>query len=75
MAGRRKKNISPIWRDIIIVIEGVVRLLLGNIQIRCPLCGSCMFSTNGTRPRKNGRKEAFICKNKNCKNGDHKNLK
>ena len=75
MAGRKKKEIIPIWRDFIIIIEGVVRLLLGKIQIRCPLCGSWEISTNGTRPRENTRKEAFICRNENCKNGDHKTPK
>ena len=75
MVGRKKKKIIPIWCDIIIVMEGVVRLLLGKIQIRWPLCSSWMVSTNGTRPRKNGRKEAFICMNKNCKDGDHKTPK
>ncbi len=75
MVGRKKREIIPIWRDIIIIIEGVVRLLLGKIQIRCPLCGSWKVSTNGTRPRENTRKEAYICRNENCKNGNHKTPK
>ncbi len=44
-------------------------------QIRYPLCSSWIVSANGNRPRKNGRKKAFICKNENCKNGDHKTPK
>lgn len=75
MVGRRKKELTPIWRDLIIVMEGVMRLLLGKIQIRCPLCDSGMVSMNGTRPRKDGRVEAFICRNENCKNGDHETPK
>ena len=50
-------------------------MLLGQIPIKCPLCGSWMISSNGTRPRKDGRVEAFICKNPKCKNGDHKTPK
>ncbi len=75
MAGRKKRDLIPIYRDLFIVIQGVVELMLGQIQIKCPLCGSWMISTNGTRPRKNGRVEAFICRNENCKNGDHKTPK
>ncbi|GAG50575.1 unnamed protein product, partial [marine sediment metagenome] len=75
MVGRKKKEFTPIWGDIIIIIEGVVELLLDKIQIRCPLCGSQKISTNGTRPRENTRKEAFICRNENCKNGNYKTPK
>jgi len=48
---------------------------LGQIQIRCPLCGSWKVSTNGSRPRKNRRVEGFICKNHKCKNGNCKTAK
>lgn len=75
MAGRKKKELTPIFRDLIIIMKGVVDLMLGQIQIKCPLCGSWKVSPNGTRPRENGRVEAFICKNPNCKNGDHKTPK
>ena len=75
MAGRKKKEFIPIYRDLIIVIKGVVELMLGKIQIKCPLCGGWMISTNGTRPRRGKRVEAFICRNSNCKNGDHKTPK
>jgi transposase-like protein len=34
-----------------------------------------MVSPNGTRPRKDGRVDAFICKNPNCKNEGHKTPK
>ena len=71
MSGRKKKVYIPIYRDIIIIMKGVVELVLGRIQIKCPLCGSKMVSTNGTRPRKDKRVEAFICRNSKCKNGDH----
>ncbi|NGX49684.1 MAG: hypothetical protein K940chlam5_01283 [Candidatus Anoxychlamydiales bacterium] len=49
--------------------------MLGQIQIKCPLCGSLRVSPNGTRPRKGRGVEAFICKNPNCKNDDHKTPK
>ncbi len=75
MAGRKKKVLTPQYRDLVIVMKGVVELLLGQIPIKCPLYGSWMVSTNGTRPRKCGRVEAFICKNPNCKNGDRKTPK
>lgn len=75
MVGRKKKNLIPIFRDLVIIIKGVVELMLGQVQIKCPLCGSWMVSTNGTRPRKSKRVEAFICKNPECKNGTHKTPK
>ena len=75
MVGRKKKLLIPLYRDLIIVMKGVVDLLLGNIQIKCPLCGSWRVSPNGTRPRKDGRVEAFICKNPNCKNEGHETPK
>jgi len=65
----------PLYRDLIIVMKGVVELLLRQIPIKCPLCGSWMVSTNGTRPRKDGRIKAFICKKPECKNGDRKTPK
>ena len=72
MAGRKKKVLTPLYRNLIIVIQGLVPLILGKIQIKCPLCGSWMVSPNGTRPRRDGRVEAFICKNPKCKNGNRK---
>lgn len=75
MVGRNKKVFIPIFRDLIIIIQGVTKLMLGQIQIKCPLCGSWKVSPNGTRPRKDRRVEAFICGNKKCKNGDHKTPK
>ena len=75
MSGRKEKPLIPLYRDLYIVIQGVVQLILGQFQIKCPLCGSWKVSTNGTRPRKDGRVEAFICKNPNCKNGSHKTPK
>jgi len=75
MVGRKKKVLIPLYRDLIIIIVGITRMLLGQIPIKCPLCGSWKVSTNGTRPRKGGRVEAFICRNPKCKNGDHKTPK
>ena len=75
MAGRKEKLLIPLYKDLIIVMNGVVEPLLDNIQVRCPLCGNWMISPNGTRTRKDGRVEAFICKNPNCKNEGHKTPK
>ena len=75
MVGRNKKVLKPIFRDLVIITKGVDDLILGQIPIKCPLCGSWKVSPNGTRPRKNKRVEAFICRNENCKNGDHKTPK
>ena len=75
MVGRKFKTINPIFRDLIIIMKGKNDLMLGQIQIKCPLCSSREISPNGTRPRKDKRVEAFICKNKKCKNGDHKTPK
>ena len=75
MAGRKKKDLIPSFRDLIIIIKGMANLMLGQIQIKCPLCGSWKVTPNGTRPRKGRRVEAFICRNKKCKNGDHKTPK
>ena len=72
IVGRKKRVLTPLYRDLIIVIEGITRMLLGQIQIKCPLCGSWMISPNSARPRKEGRIEAFICKSPKCKNGDRK---
>lgn len=75
MVGRNKKVLKPIFRDLIIIMKGVTDLILGQIPIKCPLCGSWKVSPNGTRSRKGKRVEAFICRNENCKNGDHKTPK
>ena len=75
MVGRKIKTLIPLYRDLIVGIKGVVELLLGNFQIKCPICGSWKVATNGSRPRKDGRVEAFICKNPECKNGDRKTSK
>ena len=56
-------------------MKGITDLMIGQIQIKCPLCGSWRVSPNGTRPRKGRRIEAFICRNEKCKNGDHKTPK
>jgi len=75
MAGRKKKVLIPIFRDLIIIMKGITDLMLGDIPIKCPICGSWKVAPNGTRPRENKRVEAFICRNPKCKNGDHKTPK
>jgi hypothetical protein len=59
MTSRKNKSMIPLYRDLIIVMKGIVELLLGQIPIKCPLCGSWMVSTNGTNPRKDGRMEGW----------------
>ena len=73
---RKKVNkLVELWRELLIVMISGRQIPLLKIKIRCPLCGSARVSTNGSRPRKNGRVEAFICKNPNCKNGKKKTPK
>lgn len=57
------------------MVKGIVNLMLGQIQIKCPLCGSWKVRPNGTRSRKKRRVESFICKNPDCKNGNYKTPK
>ena len=52
-----------------------LKIPLIEIKIRCPECGSWMVGPNGTRKRKNGRVDAFICKNPECKNEGHETPK
>jgi len=71
----KTKKLVELWREILIVVVSGLQIPLLKIKIRCPLCGSAMVSTNGTRKRKNGRVEAFICRNPPCKNGTRKTPK
>lgn len=75
MKGRNKKELIPMFRDVTIVTENGEEFTLKNLQIKCPICGSWKVSANGTRKRKDGRVEAFICRNSKCENGDHKTPK
>lgn len=75
MKGNKKKKLIPIYRDLTIFTENGEEFTLKNFQIKCPICGSWKVSPNGTRARKGGRVEAFICRNSKCKNGDHKTPK
>ncbi|MHA1981434.1 MAG: DDE-type integrase/transposase/recombinase [Promethearchaeota archaeon] len=66
MVGRKKKVYSDLYRSVYVDSEFRARILIGLIQIMCPICGSGLVGTNGTRPRKNRRIEAFQCKNPKC---------
>jgi hypothetical protein len=60
MTSRKNKSMIPLYRDLIIVMKGIVELLLGQIPIKCPLCGSWMVSTKWYQPKegwKDGRME------------------
>ena len=75
MIRKNAKKLVELWRDIFLVTISGCQIPLLKIKMRCPLCGSPHVSTNGTRKRKNGRVEAFICKNPACKNGTRKTPK
>jgi len=75
MIGRKNKNLIELWHQIFITIINGLRIPLIEIKIRCPECGSWMVSPNGTRKRKNGRVDAFICKNLGCKDKGQKTPK
>lgn len=75
MIRKNFEKLVEIWREILIVMMSGRQVPLFKIKICCPLCGSAKVSTNGTRKRKNGRVEAFICKNPKCKNGIKKTPK
>jgi len=42
-------------------------IILSNFLVCCPDCMSADISHNGTRPRENGRVDAFICNNLACR--------
>lgn len=75
MTGRKFKDLIEIWHQIFITMVNGFNIPLIEIKIRCPECGSWMVGPNGTRKRKNGRVEAFICKNPECKNVGRKTPK
>nr|MDO8088749.1 hypothetical protein [Candidatus Sigynarchaeum springense] len=64
-----RKHVQKKEHRVSIVIKtafGAV-LALSNILICCPDCFSSDVSRNGTRPRENGRVDAFICNNLDCR--------
>jgi transposase-like protein len=75
MTGRKFKDLIEIWRHIFITMINGRNIPLIKIKIRCPECGSWMVGPNGTRKRKNGRVDAYICKNPECKKKGRKTPK
>lgn len=75
MIGRKFKDLIEIWHQIFITMIDGLKIPLIEMKMRCPVCGSWMVGTNGTRKRKNGRVDAFICKNPACKNEGRKTPK
>lgn len=75
MIGRRFKDLIEIWHQIFITMIDGLKIPLIEMKMRCPACGSWMVGPNGTRKRKNGRVDAFICKNPACKNEGRKTPK
>ena len=64
-----RKHVQKREHRVSIVIKtafGVV-LTLSNMLICCPDCFSSDVSRNGTRPRKNGRIDEFICNDPDCR--------
>ena len=64
--GRKRGAISPIQREVVLKHEGAGCFQVATIPVLCPECGSGDIAPNGTRPRKDGRVEAFICRNSTC---------
>lgn len=75
MIGRKFKNLIEIWHQLFITMIDGLKIPLIEIKLRCPACGSWMVGPNGTRKRRYGRVEAFICKNPECKNEGRKTPK
>ncbi|MBD3256167.1 MAG: DDE-type integrase/transposase/recombinase [Candidatus Lokiarchaeota archaeon] len=75
MTGRKFKDLIEIWHQIFMTMINGLKIPLIEIKIRCPECGSWMVGPNGTRKRKDGRVDAFICKNPECKNKGRKTPK
>lgn len=75
MIGRKFKNLIEVWHQIFITMINGLEIPLIEMKMRCPKCGSWMVGPNGTRKRKNGRVDAFICRNPDCKNKGRKTPK
>lgn len=66
MVGRKKKVYSKLYRPVSIEQMNQARILIGTILIMCPICGSHLVGTNGTKLSGNRRIERFQCKNPDC---------
>jgi hypothetical protein len=66
MVGRPFQQYSRIYRELFMKSAQGQRISLGMILILCPICGSFIIGTNGTRRRKTGYVETFQCHNPMC---------
>ena len=66
MANRHRVNHRILNATISFKVAFGMIMVLCNLVICCPDCGSTDVSRNGTRPRAYGRVDAFICKNAAC---------
>lgn len=66
MAGRPHEIYLPLYRQILMKSSLGQPFSLGMILILCPVCGSAIIGTNGTRKRKTGYIESFQCHNPLC---------
>lgn len=66
MVGRPYQIYLPISRQIQMRSSLGQVFSLGMILILCPICGSAIIGTNGTRKRKTGYVESFQCHNPFC---------
>jgi hypothetical protein len=66
MRGRPKKQYGDIHRPVYVELSKTTRILMAIILVVCPICGSALVGSNGTRRRKNGRVESFMCHNPDC---------
>ncbi|MEX2719296.1 MAG: hypothetical protein Q6370_023600 [Candidatus Sigynarchaeota archaeon] len=69
MAGRKAKVYEELRADISIESGSGMSYVLKGVQMICPSCSSKNVRSNGTRPLKNTRIPAIICKNPDCHAG------
>lgn len=72
MNGRKIKDLIELWHSSFVTTIDGLEIPLIKLKMRCPECGSWMVSPNGTRKRKNGRVDAYICRNPDCKDKGQK---
>ncbi len=65
MAGRKRKPFKSLSSDLVIETEDKKKILLKNIQIRCPICHSAKIRSNGTQQRGKSRIQSYRCRNGN----------
>jgi hypothetical protein len=69
MVGRKAKIYEELQADISIETASGMIFVLKGVQMICPSCDSRNVRSNGTRPLKNTRVPAIICRNPDCHAG------